>query len=428
MSLPAILHAGIYLSGYFTYEREIVNQKKFLPKYAFSNFLEKNHLYLSQKYYSNWLATLYPSQARMEAQGFREFSSNQLILQGSGGAHTVETPSGTISFSIGTIDIYLFREGMGVFSISILPPAESQQFATLSSLVTVLRNTTQNNSFPNHNPLPGIIETEITPWFTGDPQSWRKFNPHLRLFLNIDVDREFVSDRQFDQTLFELATAMPIGDIGTQGLYAPSQAYYDQLMSGNTINVFRNWRTLCIFDSIVRISVDLRKADSFNLWETDYYHIIIFTSFVRFYLYHTNARLSLLTDKSKEAVAIRDEYILFLNDFDLTQISYKFLPNIIYKMLIKSLEISEELKRLDQKLLVIDTAVREGRVARIENFARLIVFLSLFTILTDGVDLLEKNLGLEESLTLTRIITGSLLVFVTTLVIIVFLRNKKTMR
>jgi hypothetical protein len=221
-------------------------------------------------------------------------------------------------------------------------------------------------------------------------------NPHLKLFLNIDVKENFKEENDLNELLMELAMIIPPATIRTKGLYAPSRKYADRLFEENIIDVFNNWKAICLFDSLVRISVNLREADKYNLWETDYYNIYVFTSFIRFYLYQTNARLSQLSHNVKESARLRNEFISFMNDFDLTQISYKFLPNIIYKNLLNSMEINDELQRMEQKISMIDTAVREHTNQKAETFIRLIVFFTLFSVLFDGVNFIKMQMGMPE--------------------------------
>jgi len=403
MLFPEIQHTGIYFSGYFTYDAEIANQKQFEEAYAFSDFFESNKNYLSQKYYSNWLRTLYPIGTSLQITGLKYFKSNHLVYRDPSPHKLVtETATKKISFSIDGIDIFLFREGLAIFSIKVSLPAEFQNFNDISALTATLRNTTANDKIPMNNVLATLVETQITPFFTADPLSWRTYNPHLKLFLNIDVKENFADDHELNTLLMELAMILPPGTIKSRGLYAPSEKYSKQLFEHNVIHVFNNWKAICLFDSLVRISVNLKEADKHNLWETDYYNIYVFTSFIRFYLYKTNTRLSLLSHNVGKSAHLRNEFISFMHDFDLTQISYKFLPNIIYKNLLYSMEIKDELQRMEQKLKLIDTAVRENQNHKTESFLKLIAFFTLFSILFDGVNFIRMQMGKESEQGVTR--------------------------
>ena len=430
MPFPTIQHTGIYFSGYFTYDYDLINQKKFESHYEYSNFFESNKNYLSQKYYNNWLKTLYPDPGALQNEGLIDFKSNHLVYKKTSQEKLVaKTTTKEISFNIEKIDIFLFREGLAIFSIHILLPKEFQNFNDVSALTATLRNTTANDKVPINNVLADVIEEKITPFFSNNASSWRMFNPHLKLFMNIDVKENFSDKEEWNNLLMELAMIIPPGTISSKGLYAPSEKYSNQLFENNVIDVFNNWKAICLLDSLVRISVNLKEADRYNLWETDYYNIYVFTSFIRFYLYLTNARLSQFSHNIRESAKLRNEFVIFMNDFDLSQISYKFLPNIIYKHLLYSMEIKDELHRMEQKLSLIDTAVRENQNRKTESFLKLIAFFTLFSILFDGVNFVRMQIGGESeqdvSVGTIRIISVAVVSIVFFIGLYIYLKQKR---
>jgi len=428
MSFPSIQHTGIYFSGYFTYDLDLTNQKKFESHFEYSNFFESNKNYLSQKYYNNWLATLYPDPTALQNRGLAGFKSNHLVYRdNSNEKFTVKTTAKEISFTIGKIEIFLFREGLAIFSINVILPGEFQNFNDISSLTAALRNTVANDKAPVKNVLAEVIEEKITPFFSNDPTSWRQYNPHLKLFLNIDVKEDFPDKDEWNNLLTELAMNVPPGTISSKGLYAPSEKYSKQLFENNVIDVFNNWKAICLLDSLVRISINLKEADRYNLWETDYYNIYVFTSFIRFYLYLTNKRLSQFSHNIRESAKLRNEFVSFMNDFDLSQISYKFLPNIIYKKLLYSMEIKDELQRMEQKLRSIDTAVRESQSRKTESFLKVIAFFPMLTIILSTVNLIKMQIGPEKDIVIGTVRMISIIVtsIVILIVLYIYLRQKK---
>jgi len=426
MSFPPIQHTGIYFSGYFTFDLDLTNQKKFESHFEYSNFFESNKNYLSQKYYNNWLSTLYPDPTALQNWRLVDFKSNHLVYSdNSNKKFTIKTTDKEISFTIGKIEIFLFREGLAIFSINVLLPREFENFDDISALTAALRNTMANDKAQINNVLADVIEEKITPSFSNDPYSWRKYNPHLKVFLNIDVKENFSDKVEWNYLLMELAMVIPPGTISSKGLYAPSEKYSKQLFENNVIDVFNNWKAICLLDSLVRISVNLKEADRYNLWETDYYNIYVFTSFIRFYLYLTNTKLSKFSHNIKESAKLRNEFVIFMNDFDLSQISYKFLPNIIYKNLLYSMEIKDELNRMEQKLRLIDTAVRESQSRKTESFLKVIAFFPMFTIILSAVTLIKMQIGSEPSIGIVRMISIIVASIVFLIVLYIYLKQKK---
>jgi hypothetical protein len=380
---PKIQHLVLRLTGFFDYQITRDNIKIIEDKFDYNKYFEDNALYFNQKYYHNWLKTLYPRNEKLTEMGIPFLKGNHLTFKqaGSISSQAITVKSKVYQFRINSIDTYLFRENLAIFSIDISPDNQDWNFNDISDFSNAARHT-------SGTPIIDIIYQYVLNIFSLDTKHWHTYNPNLKLFLNIDVTENFSEPLQIDHLLFELATVSPMGSSSSWHLYNPSDYYFSKIMKDNTIHIFNNWKTICVTDSLVRISIDLKNFDGRNLWENDYYSIYVFTLFIRFYLYRTNSLLA-ETVNLKKSTATRNAYINFMNDFDLTQISYKFLPNEIYKKLLSSLEVSEELNKLDQKISRVDKSINEFQQKRVEMFIRYLLVITLFPISWEGSELIN---------------------------------------
>jgi hypothetical protein len=427
MDTPPIQHLGLYFSGFFMYDETMIHRRELFDAFAYDDYFRENEAYFRQKYYPNWLQTLYPDKVKLTQAGLSSLENNQLYIKGVDEAKEYSCTAGgrVFTFRIGKIGVHLFREGLGIFSIKVQLSAANLNFEDLSLLSGVLRNTTINDKFSNSNPLIEVIERDIVPWLSSDPHNWRNFTPHLKVFMNIDMKAAFPSEETLDNILFDLATFSPIGTAGGNGLYTPSEGYYNEILKDNTIHLFRNWKVISLFDSVIRISVNLQDVDRYNLWENDYFTIYIFCAFIRFYLFRINARLAKNMYNVRHSEEVRNDFIRFMNDFDLTQISYKFLPNIIYRDLLRAFEVNGELRLLEQKIARIDTSIHESKEKKIEALLAFIAVLSILTSIFDGTELIHNQIEFWDKGLVYFSITAGLTVFIVLVVGWIYLSRRK---
>jgi hypothetical protein len=65
-----------------------------------------------------------------------------------------------------------------------------------------------------------------------------------------------------------------------------------------------------------------------------------------------------------DSVKVRDEFETFLNNYNLSHISYNFLPNLIFHQHRKSLQIDEELEKFQERINRISQAIQEEQQKR----------------------------------------------------------------
>lgn len=137
--------------------------------------------------------------------------------------------------------------------------------------------------------------------------------------------------------LYDIGCGVPLGSAAGQTPFSPSNEYFSTI-SENKISVFRNWDALPLFDTFTVIGNKILDESYKVATYTDiYFRIYVFNVYFKFCLYRFS---SLIEEKSSRVSRVFDE---FLSDYNLSYISFNFLPNLIYAGQRKALNIDEEL-------------------------------------------------------------------------------------
>ena len=201
----------------------------------------------------------------------------------------------------------------------------------------------------------------------------------------------FILDDFSDELLFELGTLSPVGCVADhKHEYSPSQEYYDRIIRTHTISAFRNWKALALVDSFTVVAKS-RTAAQMWVWPNSYFRLI---------------------------------YIHALYAF--SNISYNFLPQLIYRAIDTGLDIATEREQLHRHL--------EQEAERLEKnserrLAGLILFLTMLTVCSatyDGASLVKDYFGWESGTTPFRIFAALLLsaIVITSISVWHYRRNK----
>lgn len=219
----------------------------------------------------------------------------------------------------------------------------------------------------------------------------------------------FILDDFSDELLFELGTLSPVGCVADhKHEYSPSQEYYDRIIRTHTVSAFRDWKALALVDSFTVVAKG-RTAAQMWVWPNSYFRLIYIHAlyqktllFVvnRQFRSDTNDRKSIrLLHKMKE----QEHWYAFSN------ISYNFLPQLIYRAIDTGLDIATEREQLHRHL--------EQEAERLEKnserrLAGLILFLTMLTVCSatyDGSSLVKEYFGWESGTAPFRIFATILL-------------------
>lgn len=163
----------------------------------------------------------------------------------------------------------------------------------------------------------------------------------MKMFRTIQLDTLKISDAM----LYEISTNAPIGCVNGNKWLTPSKDYFDSMMKENTVSVFKSWKALALMDSFTLLGTDggFIKED----WNTLYFPLIYLRCFYEksfCYSRNNNYRKNYIKRNLVRDISLMEKYYFYQN------ISYNFLPNLLYKAMAKGLELEEERFELSKQI------------------------------------------------------------------------------
>lgn len=208
----------------------------------------------------------------------------------------------------------------------------------------------------------------------------------LKSFIAVEIN-ELTNDYVLDEALFELGTFSEFGSSKKHtSAGSPSLEYFNAILS-KKISIFRNWSALALFDSFVMIGGKgyFDQKDTISTIRGSYFKIFLFNLYSKFYLFKTNTDL----ESSKDMSYIKILYS-FLRKYDLSHISYNFLPNILHSEIREALQIDEELRSIKSKMNLIESQEKENETNLVNAFLFFIAILSIISVLSDFPDVIDN--------------------------------------
>jgi len=391
---------------------------------------EPTRKHLLNSYYDSFLSNMYPEVLHAEmfnsasrANVLNHFTDKQLIEKPTDyeAIHCeLQDRLSDFSMKFSYIDVYLFPEQTGVFSINIVLEGKPD-LAQISNCMYLIRQPSVLLCINGeHKPLYNFIEDEIIKPING-ASDWTAYNPQLKLFSLIDIANN-IDTGDLLAMLYDLGNVARLGTAAGNNEFSPSKTYYNDLIENHTISVYNNWAALALYDTFTRISINY--PDTYRAWENEYFNIYVHCLHLKFYMYYTNSQLSDIINVSKRTKAIRNEFIAFLNKYQHIQISYKFLPDKIKDRLFIALDIPSETEHLEQKVQRINELSQEAKMESSNLILYIIALLGIVQSIVAFSDWFVK-LGISDKFVYPN---GSLFfsVLLVSLIGAIFLiRNKK---
>ncbi len=305
-------------------------------------------------------------------------------------------------------EIFLFGEQIGLFSLTLKINENNQNFSFISNIINQCRNfdaeininATNENFGPkwhewiSKNYLCGTALRDEKKMIKADEFSGSKF----KVFSVFDCE---ISPLDRRNMLFDLGTSSPINSSIGEGNYAPHPDYFNEIMK-NKISIFNNWESLCLFDSFTTIGNGiLSNYGSRISWEDSYFRVYLFRLFFKYNLYRYNS------DLHDNTVQLRNQFEQFLNQYNLSHISFNFLPNEIFNKIGVALDLDEELNTFQTRINRISTAIQEEKQSRTNallQFVSVLGGLGSVMPVFDGLSLAKKYLGWSNLLFYTLLV------------------------
>jgi hypothetical protein len=286
-----------------------------------------------------------------------------------------------VKAGIKSVELFLFPNGLHFFSIELYTPVLS--LLEISELTNCARDFEKKV----------IIEGETIKWVnwieknclnnikissspTEAPVSVDEFSgSKFKLFTVVDLvnSDEIISPEVISELLFDIGTVSPINAANGNHDLTPSTSYFEEIME-DKIYVFKNYAMLPLFDSFTTVGYNLLNDDQhqvkYNTYANMRFRVYLFNLFLKYNLFRYNSKIN------TDSVKTRDEFEGFLNTYNISHISYNFLPNLIYHGLRKSLQIDNELKQFQDRINRISQAIQEKQQKRSNLFLGIVSFLA----------------------------------------------------
>lgn len=173
-----------------------------------------------------------------------------------------------------------------------------------------------------------------------DLKSLVKDGNNLKIFQIVEVDAETPEDN----LLYEIGTFIPEGAVGGKDANSPSKRYFETIRENNSISVFYNWKALALVDSFTILGVD-----NYNkwTWENRYFPLIYLRCiFEKTFCFSRNSAYRL----GKEVNNISQEIIDMEKYYFYNNISYNFLPEMLYDFMVKGIGLKEEREEISKQI------------------------------------------------------------------------------
>ncbi len=310
------------------------------------------------------------------------------------------------------LDLFLFPGAIAIYAFKC--NFEGCTYDEITFLVNYIRNKAPQE-FDFIRDLPGLLSQN-----GNSVNAPLLFGNKLKSFTLVEQG-EAMDEAGERNLLYDLATCSPVGSAsGEVPYFQPTQAYFNELWEHHTVNVFDNWKAMCLFDSFTGLF--RKEALSRYVWENAYFNLIFLHSvYVKHYLFSINRRF-FLEDTGKQQM--EDEFYEFDNYFNFRKISYNFLPQIIYEKIRHGFDIEEEMEQMQSGIGRANAAENAIQDRRINKVLTIIAFLTVFSVILDASDLVAKIIF--ESDLAYQVISGTLGITVLALISFLLFRKRKS--
>ena len=276
-----------------------------------------------------------------------------------------------VQAGIKSVEVFLFPNGLHFFSIEIYAPEQS--LSEISELTNCARDfnkevifdweTTEWVNWIEKNCLNNI---KISSSPKDAPVNVDEFSgSKFKLFMVVDIEecKEIKTPEVISELLYDIGTVSPINAANGKIDLTPSTSYFEEIME-DKIEVFKNYAMLPLFDSFTTVGYNLlngnegQQKGKHNTHSNMYFRIYLYNLFLKYNLFRYNSNMN------ADSVKTRDEFETYLNTYNISHISYNFLPNLIYHGLRSSLQIDDELKQFQERINRISQSIQEEQQKR----------------------------------------------------------------
>jgi hypothetical protein len=285
---------------------------------------------------------------------------------------TLSTTNKKIQISINQVDLFLFPDSFGMFSLELQVEFDENtthlaQFSDACFIVREFERGSIQGTDINWNAF--IVKEYLLGQKTRgegvelDEYSGTKF----KLFIACDFEETLDIGTQ-NALLYDIGCIVPPGTAISNNANAPSEEYKKQLEEKFHFSAFRNWRGIALLDTFVIVG----NFPEFQMktFKESYFLIYLHNLYVKYNLFKLNTSIS--DFKSDLRPNLRD----FLNVYNLSFISYNFLPTMINTKLRVSMDLENEVDALTKRIQEIGAVVKERSQERTNILLGLVSFVA----------------------------------------------------
>ncbi len=207
----------------------------------------------------------------------------------------------------------------------------------------------------------------------------------FKLYQVFELEDELMHSERL-RLLFDLATVSKIRkdtEFSTQGI---SERYMNEQLI-NRLSIFNNYDMLPLMDSFTILGHGFLSDEdsySFKTYNESYFRIYLHTLLLKFNLYRYQSQFHL------DNLSLRDTFENFLNSYNLSHISYNFLPNTIFRQIKNTIEIEEELSNFKARIVSLNETIRQEQQRRTNALLQFIGIIASIGSVGPFVGFLEK--------------------------------------
>ena len=283
---------------------------------------------------------------------------------------------------IKNVCLWFFPYDMILFSIDIEESTDS--FSDLTLMHRIWKSWGSNYRDFCTDELDSLLKplVQLTP--SNNPSQINHLGTKIRQYQVIvtEINKdEFETDTINDNLLYEVGSFSDIGivaDTDHTKSFKPSFDYYHQIIRDNTLSVYSNWKALALNDSFTVLAIN----DFFleNEFEEEFELLYMRSLLEEFYCFDRNNlyREGHRKGKAVNSKEIESEIAYMEQHYFFDDMSYDFLPPLMYRTMAKGLDLQKDREQLTQHVKQALRDARQERNNSAVNFVQIFAVFSVF--------------------------------------------------
>jgi hypothetical protein len=372
------------ITGVFNYDKEFSKKAK-NSSYENLKYRKDDLIYYKDYFYPDFRKQFYSN----------DISRHEILILKYGVNPIVDLCKGDkkVQLKIAESRLDLFDEGFGLFTLNLEIQSEIVGMSKFSDAAYLARNfetIIENNKYTKWHEF---IESEILLGSITKGQSIKVdeySGTKYKLFMVLDIP-ELVEKATMKSLLFDIGTLSRIGSAIGNSYDSMDKEYIDRLVKNNSISVYNNYEGLALLDTFTVVGNKILDQNlKKETYSTVYYGIYLYCLFLKYQLFKFNYDISDLDDDR------RSIFHDFMSKYYFNYISYNFLPTEIFNKIKTALDIENELKVLNEKIVTVGQKIQEEQQDKTNKILGIVTLLTSVSSIQPVYDYLiegQKMLG-----------------------------------